>query len=813
LDWGPLLALLFFLAFFCVLFQANVFQSMSFVRRDIQRFYYPMWLHGTESLRSGTIPLWNPYINFGQPFLANLQTCVFYPLRVLFFLPDFTWAFNFYIVLHLVLSGYFTALWTRGLKLSWASALLAGLAFSLSAYMISTINLTISLCAASYFPLVLLCFRKALQVRGFFWKSICGVCLFFQYLAGDPSISIATLLVLTIFTLYRVFLESFKTRRLVLNSFWSLSQTGGVLILLSAFQSLLFSEFILRSTRTTLSAASQMMWSMRYNDFAGLVIPFFSDLSIKMMDYDVRQSWLDNYYVGVSVVLLAGIAVLFRRRSTIVGYHILLALLGIGLVLGPFSLAYPGLQKVFPILNFIRYPIRFFFIFTFSMACLAGFGFETLLTKASKDGHETSGGSKGKRRVFWWVLLLLILSWAVFLFALNFEALFSRLDELLNARFDVTIKKIYQASEFTDLVYTLLSNVKRSILFFGLTFFGVLMAYRSRISRSLLSVYFILLVAVDLAMANLVEPTVRNGAMTALVPSVRQILKDPPPRLFRILASPRIALFQDSQWGRSASREFFSTKNNLAPNLTMMYKFYDCMGYDSIHLSDVSKIQWMILMLRPALENKGPASRDFQLDGPLLGMLNVKYFSSTSPKLPGRFQKIISLKRGRLSVSLYRNPNLFPRAFLVKNCVFEKEIQVVYKNIFSKDFDPTKTVYLDERPTEVFAQNDSKASATDTVSILEYEPQRIKMRARVNSADRWLFLSDTYYPGWKAWVDGKSTKIYKANCAFRAIHLQPGDHEILWRYDPILFKIGSAITLMTIFGLGVYHVRRRNALV
>jgi hypothetical protein len=127
---------------------------------------------------------------------------------------------------------------------------------------------------------------------------------------------------------------------------------------------------------------------MQYNDLLSIVVPFFSDLSMQMMSYWARQSWLENYYVGITVAFLAGTAVFSRKKGDLKGYHALLAILGIGIVLGHFSLVYPFFYRTFPLLSFVRYPIRFFFIFTFAMACLSGFGLEQALPKTLKVGEK-----------------------------------------------------------------------------------------------------------------------------------------------------------------------------------------------------------------------------------------------------------------------------------------------------------------------------------------------------------------------------------------------------------------------------------------
>ena len=63
-----------------------------------------------------------------------------------------------------------------------------------------------------------------------------------------------------------------------------------------------------------------------------------------------------------------------------------------------------------------------------------------------------------------------------------------------------------------------------------------------------------------------------------------------------------------------------------------------------------------------------------------------------------------------------------------------------------------------------------------------------------------LVLSDMYYPGWKAFVDGEETKIYRADYTFRAIPLNAGTHQVEFVYDPISFKVGAGVTVLGILG-------------
>ncbi len=67
-----------------------------------------------------------------------------------------------------------------------------------------------------------------------------------------------------------------------------------------------------------------------------------------------------------------------------------------------------------------------------------------------------------------------------------------------------------------------------------------------------------------------------------------------------------------------------------------------------------------------------------------------------------------------------------------------------------------------------------------------------------------LVLGDTYYPGWKAYVDGKKTPIYPTDVALRSVYLEPGEHEVKFVYSPGSFKVGVLVSVLSLLALGVY---------
>jgi len=74
-------------------------------------------------------------------------------------------------------------------------------------------------------------------------------------------------------------------------------------------------------------------------------------------------------------------------------------------------------------------------------------------------------------------------------------------------------------------------------------------------------------------------------------------------------------------------------------------------------------------------------------------------------------------------------------------------------------------------------------------------------------------LSDVYYPGWTATIDGQPTTLYPANFAFRAVLVPPGEHHVAFTFEPIMWRVGLAISALTLGGLVCYGVlawRRRR---
>jgi hypothetical protein len=90
--------------------------------------------------------------------------------------------------------------------------------------------------------------------------------------------------------------------------------------------------------------------------------------------------------------------------------------------------------------------------------------------------------------------------------------------------------------------------------------------------------------------------------------------------------------------------------------------------------------------------------------------------------------------------------------------------------------------------------------------LLRYTPTDVRF-ATDSDGPGLFFLSDTFYPGWKATVDGVPAPIVRADYLFRGVLLEPGKHVVALRYDPLSFKFGLVLTLLGLGALAVFALR------
>jgi len=213
---------------------------------------------------------------------------------------------------------------------------------------------------------------------------------------------------------------------------------------------------------------------------------------------------------------------------------------------------------------------------------------------------------------------------------------------------------------------------------------------------------------------------------------------------------------------KSTLEDFIFSKEVLYGNMGMIFGLYNASGYEGIYLKD---------------------------------------FNSLTESVPGEVltkimgvQDILGYEDGK-TIS-YKNSDSTARSFFVKEKVVIRDRKSILEYMKSPSFDPEKEVILEEEPKKSRIQNTEYR--IQNTEIIRYEPNKVVIDVDASS-DGFLFLSDTYYPGWKAYLDGKETKIYRANYYFRAVQVKEGKHRVEFSYFPKTFIIG-------LIGTGIFGI-------
>lgn len=155
---------------------------------------------------------------------------------------------------------------------------------------------------------------------------------------------------------------------------------------------------------------------------------------------------------------------------------------------------------------------------------------------------------------------------------------------------------------------------------------------------------------------------------------------------------------------------------------------------------------------------------------------------------------------------IFENRKAAPRVFLTtsyKQYRTSKEFEELF---YALDFNPAHTVLLEDDPPRKLQE----LPVSGIVRLLSYEPNKVVVETKAQG-DALLFLSDTYYPGWKVTIDEKASKVLRANYTFRAVLVPKGTHTVIFSYEPSSFAFGTKVTIISLglTGLLGLTVRRK----
>ncbi|MBK8933666.1 MAG: YfhO family protein [Chloroflexi bacterium] len=146
---------------------------------------------------------------------------------------------------------------------------------------------------------------------------------------------------------------------------------------------------------------------------------------------------------------------------------------------------------------------------------------------------------------------------------------------------------------------------------------------------------------------------------------------------------------------------------------------------------------------------------------------------------------------------IYRRSGTFERAYFVPQALVVENVAEGHTAVLAHADDLDQLVILElmgQAPPPGLGQ---PANAAANIAITDYGLNQVTITA-VTDTDGFLVLSDTYYPGWRATLDGQATPVYQANTLVRAIYLPAGAHTAVFTFRPPDFIFAAAVSALTL---------------
>ncbi len=798
------------------------------------------------SVSQGEIPLWNPYLFSGVPFLAAGQHSALYPFSVLFLVLPLSQAYGWFTALQLALAGINMYVLLRVLGRSRAAAVLAGITYAFSAFYVTSVVFSMIIAAAAWLPLLLAIIEKVVQkqaskglqpFRPVVYVVTGAIILGIQVLAGHIEITYYTLMVLAYYAIWRLVALGRQLRAwrpaVVLAGWFAIMGVAGMM--LAAVQLLPLVELVSRSFREgSVDYQQVVQWAWPVRQVLTFVVPDFFGNPTHHAYWDLWQrTWLSptnsqgqpvtaifwgvkNYveganYVGILPLVLAGIAVVhllrLRRAQPSRGGQAWQSPAAAGLpdiapapntrpsspllfvVLAVLSLAFAFGTPLYALLFYglpgysqLHSAFRWVFPLTLSLVVLAAYGFDVL----AAAGTQRWPSRWGRLLLVGGAALLGLLGLSVV-----WPAPFVAAGERILGGSDLARGAFASGAAFWSYQASNLAKLALAVMGAGLVLLAAGQSWGRRTIGSWGPRWRVLalgLVVVDLWLV-----------LGRFNPAVDPQLLDFTPPAVEFLQQQA-----SQELGRVTSFESAETTKTLNANLAWRYSLQDVRGYDSIIPRQYVEYMAAIEPQGQLLYNRiSPFYDPASLNDPRTHLLGVRWVVSERPlDVPG-WSLIYDQE-----VKIYRNDNALPRAFVVNRAEIVLPDQVLER---LGQVDPRTTVLLDDPAAGANAGlvATGTLSVTTPVTVTSYQPNEILLDVDL-AAPGWLVLTDAYFPDWKAYVrpqggterDEQPLTVWRADGNFRTVFLeQTGPQTVRFKYAPRSFQLGLFTSFVAFIGL------------
>jgi hypothetical protein len=712
--------------------------------------FRPDYLLVQESMRAGEWPLWNPLEFSGVPLLANCQSTVFYPPRLLLMVLDVDTAMTVFVLFKLWLCGLSAVVCVRVLGMAVAPSRFFSVAWMLGSYNLIWGNWPLPDVSA-WVPVLFLGCELLLRAdyrRGFFATALGGAMILY---AGHPETAFTFVMGIGFYFLFRLILDRRWGGALVWPIFY-MSLGWAVALLVYAPQLFAFLEYLVNSYTFSEREGEEHNNPMPAGAIvATWVARFYGTLGDGTW-WD-KDKWNSNIvgkqYLGM--VLWFGLAALLVRlpkemRSREYRWQVIALLLAASIgVQMAYRMPTLGWVNTLPLFSSIREVYHLCFAL-FALPLLGTFGLQRWFAR-----------QRSIRELVCVVPLIVVASSVIWvLYRFNFEILIAK-GVLDNVDIIGYVREQILIAAVTAMVV---------VAVFAISCFW----YRPRVMWPIVTVLF----AADQWVAcRHLNPTMPETEMY-----------------------PSMAL-TDWMEDRGKPVRFGVAEGAILSGAVANYGLEEWLGYDGLMPERVMRYQ------------KELGTDVWDHAEPVNSV--AYYFHEPNPAFEPLFPMEEMLDRGDIAfeteidgVQVYKNLRAFPRASLLGGLRSFPDRDALFEAMLDPDFRPEHGVVTMASPDHALPEQAEERPGL--AEIVEYDSTRVVVRVDAER-DGVLVLTDAFYPGWHATVDGTASEIFPAYYAFRGVIVSAGQHEVVFEYSPSSLKIGLLLSSLTMVMLNLVCLR------
>lgn len=702
------------------------------------------------------LPVWNPFVFGGLPYLSILPYPVWYPTSLLYFAIPLYRAIGWTFALHFLLAGALAYGLARELKMRPGAAIVCGASYMFTGYVVSHLYAGQDgrMFAMQWTPALFLLAERAIARRRLHWFGWLALVVALQLFTPHVQMTYFAAMGVGAYVVFRLARigraeREWKPVLVLLAGFVGAYLLAGLVALIEIWPTSNMLAFSHRADRGYAYASS---WSMPVRETLAMVWPRF-------------QGYLDTYwgtnpfklhteYVGAVPVLLGALALLARRTARTWFF----AALGAGALLFAWGGATPFhriFYEILPVMKSFRAPAMMYSLVTLSVAVLAGYGAQAL--------HDRRDALAEPSHLAWKVLAGLGAAWilAWFWAAGSPSSFADAVSGTLYGPLDPRQRAALAAA---------MPGFGRQLALFALFWAAGLAAcwaaVKGRIAPLAACALLALFATVDLWVVDRdFYDTVEAERLVEPDDAVRFLQSQEEP--FRVLPLP----------------------NAYGPNDLMLFRIAAVTGSQNFRLS------WWDDLVGEDLSGL--------TDARVWGLLNVRYLVSAKPVDVPQLEEV---HRG--SKLVYESTLPSAGAWVVHEAATLPE-GTTAEQVLATDFDPRQVALLPpgEAPPAL-----EPAAGADRVTWIEREPGRLVLDVEAGSAGL-LVLSEIHHPYWSATMDGEPADVRRVDFALRGIAVPAGRHRIVSEFhDPYLRygAWGSGIGVLLLAGFLAATWRRRE---